>query len=155
MNKVLEKQVGGNHYSKLKIQPAEFIAANNWDFLSGSVFKYVTRYKDKNGRQDIEKAIHFLELRDHLYSYDELDRLYEAHVSWISNSPKFKRELYSVADFVIANEFAVTDHRYKALMLLEELVFSHPAQVSELTKSLIVYLKFVIAIEYPERPIDN
>ena len=58
----LQTQVGGDHYAKLKIQPVEYIHANGLGFIEGSVIKYVTRHKSKNGKQDIEKAIHFLEL---------------------------------------------------------------------------------------------
>lgn len=58
----LQNQVGGDHYAKLKIQPVEYIHANGLGFIEGSVIKYVTRHKSKGGRQDIEKAIHFLEL---------------------------------------------------------------------------------------------
>jgi len=58
----LDKQVSGNHYKGCKIQPIEYIHANGLDYFQGNVIKYVTRYKDKNGKADIEKAIHYLEL---------------------------------------------------------------------------------------------
>ena len=56
------QQVGGDHYTRLAIQPAEYIQRNELGFCEGCVIKYVSRHKHKNGRQDIEKAIHFLEL---------------------------------------------------------------------------------------------
>jgi hypothetical protein len=59
---VLEAQVGGDHYKSMKIQPVEFIHANKLDFFQGVVIRYVCRHKNKNGRQDLEKAIHFLQL---------------------------------------------------------------------------------------------
>jgi len=55
-------QVGGNHYKKKGIQPIEYIYANDLDFFQGNVVKYVTRFKDKNGLQDLEKAKHYLEM---------------------------------------------------------------------------------------------
>jgi Protein of unknwon function (DUF3310) len=58
----LEKQEGGNHYKDLKIQPAEFIHANSIGYFEGNVIKYVCRHKNKNGKQDLQKAIHYLEL---------------------------------------------------------------------------------------------
>lgn len=58
----LDKQEGGAHYKGLKIQPIEYISQNNLDYLQGNVIKYVTRHKDKNGKEDIKKAIHYLEL---------------------------------------------------------------------------------------------
>ena len=57
-----EKQVGGKHYLKYKIQPVEFIIKNNLDFCQGSVIKYVLRFKEKGGVQDLEKAKHYIEL---------------------------------------------------------------------------------------------
>jgi hypothetical protein len=58
----LDVQPGGDHYRKYPIQPIEYIVANNIGFLPGNVIKYVTRYKDKNGAEDIRKAIHYLEM---------------------------------------------------------------------------------------------
>lgn len=58
----LERQVGGNHYKDLKIQPVEYIMENNIPYIEGSVIKYVTRWKSKNGVEDLRKAIHFLEI---------------------------------------------------------------------------------------------
>lgn len=55
-------QVGGDHYKKLGIQPIEYISANNLGFCEGNVVKYVSRWKDKNGLQDLEKAKHYIEL---------------------------------------------------------------------------------------------
>ena len=54
-------QIGGDHYKNQGIQPWDFIVANNMGFLDGNVVKYVTRYKQKNGLQDLEKARHYLD----------------------------------------------------------------------------------------------
>ena len=58
----LEKQVDGNHYKDLKIQPVEFIHANKIGYMEGNVIKYVTRWRSKNGLADLEKAKHYVEL---------------------------------------------------------------------------------------------
>ncbi len=58
----LKVQVGGNHYKSLKIQPVEYIMANNIGYMEGSVVKYVTRWKDKGGLDDLRKARHFLDM---------------------------------------------------------------------------------------------
>lgn len=58
----LDKQVSGNHYKDCGIQPIEYIHANGLSYFQGNVIKYVTRYKDKAGKADLEKAIHYLEL---------------------------------------------------------------------------------------------
>lgn len=54
-------QIGGEHY-KLKIQPYTFIMENNLNFFQGNVIKYVVRYQKKNGKEDLEKIIHYCEL---------------------------------------------------------------------------------------------
>ena len=58
----LGHQEGGDHYKALKIQPIEFIHANGIPFAEGSVIKYVTRWRAKNGLADLKKARHFLDL---------------------------------------------------------------------------------------------
>lgn len=58
----LQQQVGGDHYRAKGIQPIEYIHANNLGFCEGNVVKYVTRWKDKGGEDDLRKAIHYLEL---------------------------------------------------------------------------------------------
>ena len=63
----LDAQVGGDHYKKLGIQPIELIRDINANFFQGNVIKYITRYKDKNGIKDLEKAKHYLELIEELH----------------------------------------------------------------------------------------
>ena len=58
----LEKQVAGSHYKDLPIQPVEYIHANGIGFFEGNVIKYVTRWRDKGGIADLEKAKHYIEL---------------------------------------------------------------------------------------------
>ena len=60
--KTYKKQVGGNHYKKYKIQPVEFIVKNNIGFCEGNIIKYILRFKEKGGVQDLEKAKHYIEL---------------------------------------------------------------------------------------------
>lgn len=56
-----KKQVGGDHYTMHKIQPWDIIDAYGLDFYEGNALKYLLRYKDKNGAEDLEKAIHYIE----------------------------------------------------------------------------------------------
>ena len=58
----LDKQEGGNHYKDLPIQPVEFCQKNQLNYCESNVIKYVCRHRNKNGKQDIDKAIHYLEL---------------------------------------------------------------------------------------------
>jgi len=62
MSTSLDKQVGGNHYKKMKIQIVEFCHANSLDFFQGCIIKYVCRDKGENRIQDLEKARHFLDM---------------------------------------------------------------------------------------------
>jgi hypothetical protein len=58
----LDVQVDGNHYKNLKIQPVEYIHANNIPYIEGNIIKYITRWRDKNGVKDLEKVKHYVDL---------------------------------------------------------------------------------------------
>ena len=60
--KSLEKQIGGSHYQDFVIQPAEFINKNRLLFAEANAIKYICRHSKKGGIQDIDKAIHYLEM---------------------------------------------------------------------------------------------
>ena len=62
MAKSLKKQVSGDHYKALAIQPVEYVYHNEIGFFEGNVIKYVTRWRDKGGIADLEKAKHYLEM---------------------------------------------------------------------------------------------
>ena len=57
-----DKQIGGSHYQHYLIQPYEFISKNNLSFFQGCVVKYVCRYLNKNGIEDLEKIKHYCDL---------------------------------------------------------------------------------------------
>lgn len=46
------KEVGGTHYEQMKIEPVDYIMANNMNFLEGNVIKYVTRHRNNNINQE-------------------------------------------------------------------------------------------------------
>lgn len=58
----MSKQVGGSHYSKYEIEPIDFINKNNLSYMQGNAIKYIVRYKDKNGLEDLEKAKHYIDM---------------------------------------------------------------------------------------------
>ena len=60
--KSFKKKVGGSNYKNYKIQPVEFIIKNNIGFVEGNIIKYILRFKEKGGVQDLEKAKHYIEL---------------------------------------------------------------------------------------------
>jgi hypothetical protein len=75
----LDKQVGGDHYKKFQIQPAEFCYVNNIPYLEATAIKYLCRWRDKGGIADLDKAIHFIELLKEFESRDKpKDKVEEA-----------------------------------------------------------------------------
>ena len=83
-----QKQVGGKHYIKYKIQPSEFVVENKLLYPEGSVIKYILRHQDKGGKQDLEKAIHFIEM---IIERDYRDEK-EKKESWVEGYKKWKNE---------------------------------------------------------------
>ena len=80
-----DKQIGGSHYLKYKIQPSKFVIENKLLFPEGNVIKYICRHQYKGGKEDLLKAIHFIEMiieRD----YKEIKQ-----ESWIEGFRKWKR----------------------------------------------------------------
>jgi len=81
-SKVWDKQIGGSHYQKFKIQPSKFVVENELLYPEGCAIKYLCRHRLKGKRQDLEKAKHFIDMiieRD--YSEKE-DRLKDKNNSW-------------------------------------------------------------------------
>jgi hypothetical protein len=64
-------QVGGDHYSKYKIQVVDIVDDHNLDFYEGNILKYLLRYKDKNGVQDLYKLEHYLQMIIKKFESDE------------------------------------------------------------------------------------
>lgn len=58
----LSTQIGGDHYTKLAIQPMRYSMENGLDALQHTIIKYVTRFRDKNGIEDLEKAKHCIDM---------------------------------------------------------------------------------------------
>lgn len=105
MSKATDRQTGGSHYSGLAIQPVEYIEANNLSYSAGNVVKYVTRYKAKNGAEDIRKAIHYCELildNEYKESYNEPQR----------TGPNSPDEFTTVYSLDLDRERQVRDNRY-------------------------------------------
>ncbi len=56
-----DNQCGGTHYRDKPIQPWDYITANNIGYLEGNIIKYVSRWRDTGGIEDLMKAQHYLE----------------------------------------------------------------------------------------------
>ena len=63
----LNTQIGGGHYKNMKIQPMEYSMANNLDPCQHTAIKYITRFRDKDGLKDLDKAIHCIEMLKEFY----------------------------------------------------------------------------------------
>jgi len=61
-SKVYNKQIGGSHYKKFKIQPSKFVIENELLYPEGCVIKYIIRHRSKNGKEDLLKAKHFIDM---------------------------------------------------------------------------------------------
>ena len=59
---VYAKQIGGSHYQKFKIQPSKFVVENKLLFPEGCAIKYICRHSHKGKKEDLLKAIHFIEM---------------------------------------------------------------------------------------------
>ena len=57
MSKVWDKQHGGSHYQKYKIQPSKFVVENELLYPEGCAIKYIIRHRDKNGKEDIYRYL--------------------------------------------------------------------------------------------------
>ena len=58
----LRGQVSGTHYKDMVIQPADFTTRNGIGHLAGDAIAYISRYRAKNGKEDLQKAIHSIQL---------------------------------------------------------------------------------------------
>lgn len=61
MSKALKMQIGGDHYANKKIQPIEYIMANDLNFCEGNVVKYITRWREKGGVESLRKIKHYVD----------------------------------------------------------------------------------------------
>jgi len=79
----LNRQVGGTHYKQMKIQPIEFIQANNLGFEEGNAIKYICRHRNKGGIEDLEKAIHYIQM---LIDKEKADALGQATTTFAARA---------------------------------------------------------------------
>ena len=85
---VWKKQVGGNHYRKYKMHPSQFVTENKLLFPEGNVIKYICRHPYKGGKEDLLKAMHFIEM---IIERDYRDEK-EKKESWVEGYKKWKNE---------------------------------------------------------------
>ena len=88
-----DKQIGGTHYRKMKIQPSRFVIENKLLFPEGNVIKYISRHQYKGGKEDLLKAKHFIDMiieRD--YETEKDERQETSQKKWVEGYRKWKRE---------------------------------------------------------------
>lgn len=121
--KAIESQVGGNHYKDMAFQPIELITALGCSFIQGCIIKYISRYKNKNGAQDIKKCIHYaqlaIELGDEKECDDEVLSMY-------------------IGEYILKNRFTIFQRR-----IITQAVHNDYIQV-------IRYCRELLQLEYPE-----
>ena len=69
----LDIEIGGKHYIKYRYQPIQLITMLDLDFPQGNIVKYVSRYDDKNGKEDLKKAVHYTQYMDELSQREPMD----------------------------------------------------------------------------------
>ena len=82
---IWEKQIGGTHYRKMKIQPSQFVIENKMLFAEGNIIKYICRHPYKDGKQDLEKAKHFIDMiieRDYSGEEEPTETWVEGYHKW-------------------------------------------------------------------------
>ena len=83
-----KKQIGGSHYKDMKIQPSKFINDNKLQFAEGNAIKYICRHAHKGGKEDLKKAIHYIEMiieRDYGEEKEKQESWIEGYRKWKNN----------------------------------------------------------------------
>lgn len=79
-----DMQVGGSHYKDMKIQPSDFIVANNLNWYAGNAVKYICRHSSKGGKIDLEKAKHYVQLLIE-HEYPEVPEVIKKHSTLVES----------------------------------------------------------------------
>jgi len=80
-----KKQIGGSHYRDMKIQPSKFINDNKLLFAEGNAIKYICRHTAKNGKEDLEKAKHYIDMiieRDYGEKKEKTETWIKGYKKW-------------------------------------------------------------------------
>ena len=90
MSDIYKKQIGGTHYQSMVIQPSEFINRNNIPFAEGNAIKYLCRHKQKNQKQDLLKAKHYIDMA---IDRDYPNEVKDVKKDFLEEAEKEKKEL--------------------------------------------------------------
>lgn len=121
--KATDVQIGGSHYKDMAMQPIELITALRCSFIQGCIIKYISRYRAKNGAQDIKKCIHYAQLAIQL---GDKRRCNDKALS------------LNINKFIIKNKLTILQQR-----IITQTAYNNYEQVIQFCKELL-------QIEYPE-----
>lgn len=121
--KATDVQIGGSHYKDMAMQPIELIVTLRCSFIQGCIIKYISRYKNKNGAQDIRKCIHYAQLAIEL---GDKRRCNDKALSMNINR------------YILKNKLIILQRR-----IITQAVYNNYTQV-------IQYCKELLQLEYPE-----
>lgn len=116
MNNSLQKQVGGRHYKDFTIQPVELFAATRWDYFQSSIARYILRYKNKNGIEDLEKAIHIAHLASDLSVEEKMSRKNIRYIEMFSKANNLSGKQTSILKDLESGKWSdvwykITEHK--------------------------------------------
>ena len=112
----LEIQIGGNHYKGYKYQPIQFFNDTKITFTQGAIIKYVMRYKDKNGIEDLEKAKHYAQLAIDLVHKGTTDKRCSHHVYRFIDENNLSDELAQILKHIFKSEWL------KIIKVIDEMI---------------------------------
>lgn len=121
--KATDVQIGGGYYKNMTMQPIELITALRCSFIQGCIIKYISRYRAKNGAQDIKKCIHCAQLAIQLEDKRKCND---------------KTLSLSINKFIIKNKLTVLQRK-----IITQAVYNNYEQVIQFCEELL-------QIEYPE-----
>ena len=99
----LDTQVGGDHYKSMPIQPMEYSMANNLDACQHTVIKYVTRFREKGGVQDLLKAKHVIDMLIEFETPNENTEQAQPLPKTAVSEGESLRELFKALDDIVAD----------------------------------------------------
>lgn len=140
MTDSLKVQHGGQHYKGMGIQPVEFAMVNGYDPCAFSTLKYVSRHRQKGGKLDLEKGLHFVQLR--------VDMLVISEHVW-AGTPQTR---IGISDYCEANKLG--DHESKILVQLHRWVLASrsvviPKMAADYADPIIQSIHELIEEAYP------
>lgn len=125
--KALDTQIGGNHYKHYKMQPVEYFEKMKLKFIAASIIKYIVRYRDKNGLEDLNKAMHLCDIGIEIgltprVMQKSRRNMYNEFVSQLGDNMELEKTII----------FEVSQYRYdRAIDLIDDLKQSYSHDVDE------------------------